>query len=203
MLRRSLLTFALAAPLAVALAAPLAVFVPAMAQSAGTDISVGEPIVLDVASIEVQADYVPPMKAPNVDHLIALTPSDAVRLWATKRLKAGGSQGRARVIIKDASVKEQELDRTTGIKGWFTKDQSQKYEGKIQVDIIVDGTARGFSGSVSAAVARATTVAEDVTLAEREKTMTQLVRDLAANLDVELDKSIRANLFPVIIIQAQ
>lgn len=192
MLRRSLLTIALATPLLASL--------PAAAQSI-VDFSGREPIVLDVASIEVESQYVAPMVPPNIDHELPLTPSDAVRLWASTRLKAGGPQGKARVIIKDASVKEIDLDRTKGIKGWFTKDQSQKYEGKFAVDIVIEGTARGFSGSVSAAVARSTTVAEDVTLAQREKTMTDLVRDMAGDLDVELDKSIRANMFPVIIIQ--
>ncbi|WP_133065425.1 hypothetical protein [Niveispirillum lacus] len=192
MLRRSLLSLALAIPLLASL--------PSAAQSI-VDFSSREPIILDVASIEVESTYAAPMAPPNIDHELPLTPSDAVRIWATSRLKAGGPQGRARVIIKDASVKEIELDRTTGIKGWFTKDQSQKYEGKFQVEIVVDGTSRGFTGSVSAAVARSTTVAEDVTLAQREKTMTDLVRDLATDLDVELDKSIRTNMFPVIVIQ--
>lgn len=192
MLRRSLLTLALATPLLAAL--------PAAAQAI-VDFSSREPIVLDVASIEVESQYAAPMAPPNIDHELPLTPSDAVRIWATSRLKAGGPQGRARVIIKDASVKEIDLDRTKGIKGWFTKDQSQKYEGKFQVDIVVEGTSRGFTGSVSASVARSTTVAEDVTLAQRETTMNDLVRGLASDLDVELDKSIRANMFPVIIIQ--
>lgn len=192
MLRRSLLTLALATPLLAAL--------PAAAQAI-VDFSSREPIVLDVASIEVESQYAAPMAPPNIDHELPLTPSDAVRIWATSRLKAGGPQGRARVIIKDASVREIDLDRTKGIKGWFTKDQSQKYEGKFQVDIVVEGTSRGFTGSVSASVARSTTVAEDVTLAQRETTMNDLVRGLASDLDVELDKSIRANMFPVIIIQ--
>lgn len=192
MLRRSLLTLALAMPLLAAL--------PAAAQAI-VDFSNREAIVLDVASIEVESQYVAPMTPPNIDHELPLTPSDAVRIWASSRLKAGGPQGKARVIIKDASVKEIDLDRTKGIKGWFTKDQSQKYEGKFQVDIVVEGTSRGFTGSVSAAVARSTTVAEDVTLAQREKTMTDLVRDLSTDLDTELDKSIRTNMFPVIIIQ--
>lgn len=192
MLRRSLLGFALTVPVLVAL--------PATGQSA-LDFANREPIVLDVANIEVESHYVAPQKAPNIDHELPLTPSDAVRLWASTRLKAGGTQGKARVIIKEASVREIDLDRTKGLKGWFTKDQSQKYEGKLQVDIVVEGTSRGFSGSVSAAVARSTTVAEDVTLAQREKTIGDLVHDLAGDLDVELNKSIRANLFAVIILQ--
>jgi hypothetical protein len=174
---------------------------PALAQGGALDFTAKDPITLDVASIEVESDYVAPMKDPNVDHLITITPSDAVRLWASQRLKAGGNQGRARVIIRDASVKEQELERTTGIKGWFTKDQSEKYNGRIQVDILVDGTSRGFSGSASATVARSTSVPEDVSLAERDKTMLTLVRELATDLDTQLEPAIKANLFPVLIIQ--
>lgn len=192
MLRRTL--FAL--PLLMLLA-PLS----AAAQSAGFDFGGKAPILLDVATIDVESTYTPPMRDPYVDHLIPVTPTDAVRLWVTARLKAGGTQGRARVIIHDASVKEQALERTSGVKGWFTKDQSEKYEGKIQVEIVVDGTSRGFGGSASALVGRSTTVEEDVSLAEREKTMLALVRDLAADLDSQVDPAIRSSLFPVVIIR--
>ncbi|SNR89060.1 hypothetical protein SAMN05880556_101370 [Azospirillum sp. RU38E] len=174
---------------------------PALAQGGALDLSAKDPITLDVASIEVESEYVAPMKEPNVDHLITITPSDAVRLWASQRLKAGGSQGRARVVIRDASVREKELPRTTGIKGWFTKDQSEEYDGKLQVDIIVEGTARGFSGSVSATVTRSTSVREDVSLAERDKTMLAMVKEMAADLDRQMDPAIKSNLFPVVIIQ--
>lgn len=171
---------------------------PAAAQGA-LDFSTKPPITLDVASIEVESTYVAPMKEPNIDHLLPVTPSNAVRLWVSQRLKAGGSTGRARVIIHDASIIETDLKRTGGIRGWFTKDQSQKYEGRIQVEILVEGTARGFSGSSSATVTRATTVAEDVSLNEREKTMTGLVNDLTTDLDGQLEPAIRTNLFPVLV----
>lgn len=177
------------------------VALPALAQGGALDFTAKDPITLDVASIDVESEYVAPMKEPNVDHLITITPSDSVRLWASQRLKAGGTQGRARVIIRDASVKEKELERTTGIKGWFTKDQSEQYDGRLQVDIIVDGTARGFSGSVTAIVTRSTSVREDVSLAERDKTMLAMVKEMGTDLDSQLEAAIKANLFPVIIIQ--
>ncbi|MQP64079.1 hypothetical protein GE253_01850 [Niveispirillum sp. SYP-B3756] len=177
------------------------VTLPALAQGGALDFTAKDPITLDVASIDVESEYVAPMREPNVDHLITITPSDAVRLWASQRLKAGGTQGRARVIIRDASVKEKELARTTGIKGWFTKDQSEQYDGRLQVDIIVEGTARGFSGSVSAIVTRSTSVREDVSLAERDKTMLAMVTEMGTDLDSQLEAAIKANLFPVIIIQ--
>ena len=177
-----------------------AVALPALAQ-ASVDFSSKPPITLDVASIEVESTYVPPMKEPNVDHLLPLTPSNAVRLWVSQRLKAGGTAGRARVIIHDAAIVEQDLERTEGVRGWFTKDQSQKYEGRIRVEIVVDGTARGYAGSASAAVARSTTVTEDISLNEREKTMMALVNDLATDLDGQLEPAIRTNLFPILVMQ--
>ncbi|ACI99853.1 hypothetical protein [Rhodospirillum centenum] len=175
---------------------------PAAAQQTGPGLSFAEKgaITLDVAEIEVVNEYVPPLKEPNVEHLLPVTPADTVRLWVQDRLKAGGGSGRARVVIRDASVVEAELERTTGIRGWFTKDQSERYEGKLAVEVLVERPAQGFSGAASVAVARSTTVAEDVSLAEREKAMLDLVRAMAADLDAQLDAAIRANLFPAIIL---
>ncbi len=43
----------------------------------------------NVADVHVAAKYLPPMKAPNVDHLFATPPGKALRRWAADRLKAG------------------------------------------------------------------------------------------------------------------
>lgn len=152
------------------------------------------PIMLDVAEIEVVDDYTAPMKEPNVEHLIPMSPADAVRLWAADRLKADGTVGRARVVIRDAAVKEVPLQRTEGVRGWFTKDQSERYEGTLSVEVQVEGPG-GYTGFTSVAVARSTTVPEDVSLAEREKAMLALVQSMAADLDAQLDAAIKSNLF--------
>ena len=179
--------------------APMAV--PASAQQApGFGFTQGEPIILDVAEIEVSNDYVPPMKEPNVEHLVPVTPAESVRLWVQDRLKAGGSSGRARVVIRRASVVEVPLQRTGGIKGWFTKDQSERYEGRLEVEVHVEQPGRGFSGYTTASVVRTTSVAEDVSVAERERTWTTLVREMAQDLDQQLTAGIKANLSPVMIL---
>lgn len=192
--------FALLLAVLVAAAAPLA---PAAAQQPpglGLSFAGKGVMTLDVAEIEVVDEYVPPMKEPNVEHLLPVTPSDAVRLWVQDRLKAGGGSGRARIVIRTASVKETELERTGGIRGWFTKDQSERYEGRLDVEVQVDRPAQGFAGSASVSVTRSTTVAEDVSLAEREKAMLDLVRAMATDLDAQLDAAIRANLFSALIL---
>ncbi|QJE74677.1 hypothetical protein HHL28_17865 [Aerophototrophica crusticola] len=178
----------------------LAFAVPSLAQAPGFGFADKGPIRLDVATIEVVEEYRPPLKDPNVEHLIPVTPTAAVKLWAQDRLKAVGSQGTARLVIRDASVVEQPLERTEGVRGWFTKDQTERYSGKISVELVVQQPAKGFNGAATAAASRSTTVREDVSLAEREKVMLELVRQLATDLDGQLDATIRANLFPVLVL---
>lgn len=163
----------------------------------GFDFQRQGPIVLDVVQIEVVDSYTEPMREPNVEHLLAVSPSDAVRLWTADRLRAGGSVGRARVVIVDASVKEAQLPRTDGVRGWFTKDQSERYDAVLTVEVRVEGPG-GFTGVTTVTVTRSATVAEDVSLAEREKAMLSLVQALAADLDVQLDAAIKSNLFRVV-----
>ncbi|MEA1649837.1 hypothetical protein UAJ10_12525 [Nitrospirillum sp. BR 11164] len=172
----------------------------AWAQSGGFGFADETPITLNVAEIEVVNDYVSPMKPPNIEYQLQLTPAEVVRLWVQDRLKAAGSSGKARVVIKNASIVEVNLPRTTGVKGWFTTDQSQRYDGRVEVEIQVDMPAKGYAGSTSVVVTSSQSVSEDVTLNQREKTWSQLVRDMARDMDAQLAKGIRDNLFAAMIL---
>src|SRR5262249_58128982 len=99
---------------------------------------------LDVATIEVVDDYHPTFQAPNVAHLFPVPPQRAAENWAHDRLEATGTTRRARVRILDASVKETELPRSQGLSATFTKEQSERYDGVIEIAIdILD--ERGFA----------------------------------------------------------
>ncbi|MBB6253508.1 hypothetical protein [Nitrospirillum iridis] len=172
----------------------------AWAQSGGFGFADETPITLNVAEIEVVNDYVSPMKPPNIEHQLQLTPAEVVRLWVQDRLKAAGSSGKARVVIKNASIVEVNLPRTTGVKGWFTTDQSQRYDGRVEVEIQVDMPAKGYAGSTSVIITSSQSVSEDVTLNQREKTWAQLVRDMARDMDAQLAKGIRDNLFVAMVL---
>lgn len=170
---------------------------PALAQTAGIGFAEKAPITLDVASIEVDNQYVPPMRDPHVEHTVPVSPAEAVRLWTQDRLRAGGASGTARVVIRNASVMEEPLERTGGVRGWFTKDQSERYTGRLQVEIVVENP--GFQGTATTSVTRSTTVPEDVSLAEREKVMLDLVRAMARDLDGQLEPAMRQHLGPVLV----
>jgi hypothetical protein len=161
-----------------------------------------KPILLDVATIEVDNRYVAPMQPPYIEEQLALSPADGVRLWASARLAAGGTQGVARIIIHEASMTEKPLERTKGIKGWLTKDQSERYEARVRIELVIERNARGLSGSGSAMATRSDTVPEDVTLEGRERTTLALVRNAILDLDAQMTDAIKNNLSSLIIIPA-
>jgi hypothetical protein len=155
------------------------------------------PISFDVARIEVVQQYQPPQVAPNVDHLTPISPSDAIRRWANERVRAMGSSGTMRVIIKDASITETHLAGTTGVRGAFTTDQSERYDGRLSVDLVVEVPTRRFQGYTGATVARTISVPENVSLQGREDAWHSLVERMMADLNAKLEEGIDGNLSAV------
>jgi hypothetical protein len=155
---------------------------------------------LDVAGIEVE-DATPTMAAdPDLQQQLQITPADAVRLWAADKLKATGSDGKARLVVRDATLKQTHLKVHKGISGWFHKDQSERYDGHVAVELVVDHPSRRFNGTASAEASRSFTVGEGTKVEERRALILKLVQDMMNDIDVAMDKSIRDNLFPVLVL---
>ena len=155
------------------------------------------PISFDVARIEVVQQYQPPQVPPNVDHLTPVQPTDAIRRWANDRVRAMGSSGTMRVIIKDASITETHLAGTTGVRGAFTTDQSERYDGRLSVDLVVEVPSRQFQGYTGATVSRTISVPENVSLQGREDAWHSLVERMMADLNAKLEEGIDGNLSAV------
>ena len=146
---------------------------------------------LDVAGIDVKAKYVPPMQAPNVEHLFATPPGKALRRWAADRLRAAGRRGRARFLILDAAVTETPLKLDKSFTGAFTKQQSRRYDATVEVSLeILDD--KGFrTGFANARVMRSRTLGEDATINDRERMWFDLTEALMQDLNAEMEKNIR------------
>lgn len=150
-----------------------------------------EPINLDVGRIEIVEKYVPPLKAPNVEHDFPTSPATAMRQWGKDRLRAVGEIRTARLVIKDASAIETELETKGGLRGILTKDQSERYDVKLDVDLEIrgeDGIAVAFANAV---VTRSTTVTEGLSLSERERVYHELTEGLMEEINSKLEKNIR------------
>ncbi len=151
---------------------------------------------IDAARIEIADEYQEPLRPPNVDHLFPTPPERVMRRWATDRLAATGTPDRyARFVIQDAKVIETELPRTQGIRGAFTTDQTQRYDLTLSAAIEIREERGNYrSGYATASTSRSRTVAEDISVNEREQIWFELMEQAMNDLNAELERQIRGNL---------
>lgn len=197
--RRSLLAVAVAAVAVLGLSACQSA--PPRAAPRPIDFSNFGPIILSAGGVDVVNAYRPGGGAKHVEDRSAVPPVEAVRRWASERLQAAGGAGRVRVTIKDASIIEVALPKTEGVKGYFTTDQAQRYDGRMEVEVsgdMPDNSAGAFRGATKATVTYSTTVPENIALADREATFLDITRRLVEDLNARLDTGIRKDLAPMI-----
>ena len=156
------------------------------------------PIRLDVARIDLVSRFQPSFAAPEVEHEFAVPPQRALENLCKDRFEAisPGSGRVARFTIDDASVDEIDLPLKEGIKGAFTTQQAQRYDGHVAVRIeIVDEQGTPVR-TASAQASRSRSVDEDITPNQRDQVWYDMSRDLAQSLDQELERQIDASFYP-------
>ena len=137
-----------------------------------------------------------------MEHLLPFTIQAAAMNWGRDRIRADGKAGgTVTFIVEDASaVKVPLRKQKEGIEGYFTDEQSERYDMKVKVKIQVRSGDGLSTGSVTAHAVRTQTVAEDITLDERERVwfaMTEaLMKGLNATLEVNIPKYLGKFLLP-------
>lgn len=146
------------------------------------------PLKLNVGKIEIISQYRPPLKNPNVDHLFPTPPLKAIRQWATDRLRAVGSSGVAKVVIRNAAAIETALAQQKGLKATFTKQQAFRYD--LTLEATVEIHTRQGGGDASAKATRFTTLGEDASVNERNKVWLKLTETLMRDFNAEMEKNL-------------
>ena len=152
------------------------------------------PIRLNVAEIDIVENYVPPHRAPNVEHNFPVTPLAAMRRWAIDRIEAAGATRRGRVIIEDARVVAVLLPIRKGLQGLFYKEQEVRYDAALEVHVEVRAE-RGYQDSYATArVTNSQTVPEEMTLSERDQLFFAMTEELMRELNSVLEANIRQHM---------
>lgn len=147
------------------------------------------PYRFDVAQVEVVEEYQSSMRTPHVEHLFPISPAEAVKIWVRDRIHTVGNDGRMEIIVKDASVVEAELPRTKGVKGVFTKDQAERYEARLALQVkIYDGQKLLPVAEVNAQASKSRTLVEGASLAQRDALFDSLTRELLETINRELER---------------
>jgi hypothetical protein len=149
---------------------------------------------LDVAQVEIVEAYKAPGSPPHVDHLFPQKPADVAAAWGRDVLRAAGERGMATYTVVDASATETALPRATGMSQMFRTEQSDRYDLRIEVKLEVGNPLLASTGYVIATATRSQTVAEDMTLNEREAVWFQMTESAMRELDKKLEAEIRDKL---------
>jgi len=137
---------------------------------------------LDVLTVVVVDRSQPQIgDTPYVSNNFQPTIGNAIRQWATNKLVATGTTGEAIVVIRESSLKAQALPHEDD---FFKRQQTSKYTGRAEVEIMVKG--REGQGRVSAEASRFETLPETPSSLERQNAyyglLNGLMRDLTKNL---------------------
>lgn len=157
------------------------------------------PIRLDVSEISVELAYQAPAAPPNVDHLFPARLSDAALQWPKDRLVAAGTVYTAEYVVRDASVVAVPLKPSTGLTGLVTKDQTERYDARVAVEMRILDSQRRVVGSAAAEAVRSRSAPEDITLNDRDKLWYEMAKDIMAELDRQLEQTIKTSLFPYLV----
>lgn len=150
------------------------------------------PIALDVAEIEIEQSYRPPMTKPNVEHRVPVSPASAARQWARDRFKAVGERGTATLEIVEAGITEKELETKSGVSGALTTEPATRYEARLEMMLNVDRPTD--SGSLRVRGGRSTSVLEGASLNERDQAWYDLVKNLMTAMDQQMARTLSDNL---------
>lgn len=151
-------------------------------------------IKLAVSEIRVESRYRPAMRAPWVDHQFTTPPDQVMQRWGKDRLAAVGGRDVAVFTVVDAGVREVRLKTTQGVRGVFTKDQSERYEARLEAKLEIYNGHGLPAGHASAVVTRNRTIAEDASLNDRERLWFEMTEALMQQFDMEMEARIRGHL---------
>ena len=154
-----------------------------------------KPIPLKVAQVELADEYVSPLDGPHVEGTVPVSPATAMKAWAARRLVAGGGNGVARLVIKTASMTATPLKLTSGLKGAFTDEQSERYDVDVKAELrIYDGGGAMGAAYVIAEASLSRTIPEKSTINDRRRVQFEVVEAVMADFDKEMEKTMRAHL---------
>ena len=151
-----------------------------------------QPIIqLDVEKIEIINKYKMPFKAPNIEHLVPISPGASAERWASDILRPVGRVGTARFVITRGTVTRQNLKIKKGIEGIFSVDQSKEFKGTVEVRLDIFKDQR--KAVVRASASSSQTLREDASPNTQARLWYNIVESLMQSFDREMREQINSH----------
>lgn len=143
-------------------------------------------------TLEIDEVYRSPAAAPHVEHIYTVEPADIARAWARDRLRLVGTTGGIVVRILEASVVEEALPTTGGLRGYLTNEQDRRYTARLRVELII--TTPEGTGRVEGEATASRTLPESANVSAMELDYHALLDQLSRTFDAQLSTQVSAYL---------
>jgi hypothetical protein len=150
------------------------------------------PIRLDVAQIEVVAQFAPQATGHHIEVEMPVSPETALRRWVRDRLKAVGTTGTLRVLITDASATETPLPVESGVTGLFKRDPPDRVDVSLNVSIQILDDRQFVVTQVGDKASRGRTEPDGQSLNDHDRMLYDMVSDLMNGFNSEMQQNITA-----------
>lgn len=153
----------------------------------------GQPFAMNVARVEVRAEYQPPGGPTHVEGEIPISPEQAIQQWAQDRMQPIGSANIIRVVINDAEATETPLPVQNGLQSAFTTQQAARIDIKVNITVEVLDEQQLPISSVTGTAERSRTIPQGLTLNQHDQIdydmLTQVMTDLNAQVSPEMQNT--------------
>ena len=159
------------------------------------DFSGKMPLLFEARGVKVVSTYKSPMRAPNIEHLMPLSPEKAIRGWVEDRIRTvGGGKHRLRVEIRSAAVTEVALPKSQSFLSIFSSGEKVRLDARVNVALQVINKKGAVRGEATVSSWGSQTVDKGASLSERRVVWFELVRDLMRDVDLKLERSAKDHL---------
>lgn len=146
-----------------------------------------QPMMMDVGRIEFFEDYQSPRREPYVEHLLPITPTEAMKKWVEDRLRVAGTNKALHVIVKDASVVSTPVYEESAADA-LTLGKTRRYDAKLSVEMRIYGEGAMSEASIQTTATRSITIPESASLHEREQRFRRMIFELMETMNAALEQ---------------
>lgn len=147
------------------------------------------PVPLNVSIVNIEDQYTPPLKLPNIEHTLVNPPYRAAYNMARRTFQNTGANDELSIIIREAEILQTQgdLETSNGFDFW-NQNRTEIYKGYLRVELVLKQSVPPYSelGRGDVKVNRTLKLSESTSLTERETSLNQMVegmmRDFHAGL---------------------
>lgn len=152
------------------------------------------PVYLKVYKISVVDEYAQPKREPNVEHLLAVSPSEAVQSWSS-RLRTSGGIYSMDIVIRDASVVSHRMPAQAE---YDVENPKRRYDARLEVELRIYDRSGRLQSSVATVANRSAIMREHTTADVRRVIFQRLMVDLIEIANSGLEQKMFRHFSPFI-----